>query len=844
MKKNQLWDAFPHRESIVKIIRVMKLISFFLLAGLLEVTANVYSQNANIKLSMHDVALNEIIKAIQEQTEFTFFYSTDDVKGIIVSKIELKSATLENTLNLSLEGTNLDYEIVHKAVIIKRRQKTRETFIDAVAQQQPQKREISGLVKDANGHSLPGASVVVKGSTMGVITDSYGRFKLNIGSDDKILVISFIGMKTQEIPITGKTNIEVALEDEMVVMNDAVVVVGYGVQKKVSTVAAISQVSGEALGKISGLTNVTEQLQGMLPGVTILNNSSKPGSNLTEIFIRGKASWVSSAILSLVDGVERDFNDVDPNEIETISVLKDASATAVYGVKGANGVILITTKRGIFKRPQISFESSYGWKAATTKPVFADYVTAMNSWNAAATNDKQWNKLIPQSTIDAWSNALATNNYGPYNLYFPQIDWWDQIVKTGTSQKYNVNIRGGTEFVKYFTSIGYLDNGDIFQTKTNELFDPSFGYKRYNWRTNLDFNLTKSSVLSVNISGYYGYRNQTGYRMGVANGSDENTFGQPAFFESIYTSARNMFPINYPDGTLGLNSVGGGNLMETFDMGQRTYKTYKNFIDLAYKQKLDFISKGLNFHAKLSYNTESASMSNIVKYDGSNFGGTPDQGPIGYYRAYDYSNPLPDGGYALLASQRWPANYQGNNPSASYDNLMQGGYQKKLLYEFGFDYAKSIHKHNFTLMALMNRIEDRGLNGGSTAGMNFPINNESWVSRFTYNWNERYLLELNGAYTGSQKFAKGKRFGLFPSYAIGWRVTEEPLLKKLIGTKVLTNLKIRNSSGIIGYDQSAPAFTYIQMFNNIGGGVEFGDVSKYIYGPRYAEGSAANANAT
>ena len=705
-------------------------------------------------------------------------------------------------------------------------------------QQQQASIEIKGKVTDESNQGIPGVTVLVKGTLIGTETDFDGNYTIKVSASAQTLIFSFLGMITQEMVVRGSGVININMKSISIGV-DEVVIVGYGQQKKVSSVASIAQVKGEALEKIGGITNVSEQLQGMLPGVTVMNNSSLPGASSSELFIRGKASWVSSSILSLVDGVERDFNDVDPNEIESISVLKDASATAVYGVKGANGVILITTKRGSVKKPEISFESNFGLKNPTTKPSYADYVTSMNKWNEAATNDKQWAKLIPQSTIDAWDNALATGNYGPYNTYFPQIDWWDQMVQSGISQKYNINVRGGTEFVKYFTSLGYLDDGGIFKTRKTDLYDPSFGYKRYNWRTNFDFNLTKTSVLTVNLSGYYGYRDRTF----TSDDPQLDTQGQTAFFTSIYNASRNTFPIKYDDGMYGLSSSGDGNLFESFDLGQQTFKSYKNFIDVVYKQKLDFITKGLNFHTKLSYNTESATFSNILKYGGQvTF--AEKTALIGYYRAYDYSNKLPDGGYALLSSQRWPATFQGTNPTADYDNIMQGGYQKKLFYEFGFDYAKSIKDHNFTLMALMNRIEDTGLKSGSKQDMQFPINDESWVSRFTYNWKERYLLEFNGAYTGSQKFAQGKRFGFFPSYALGWRVSEEPLVKKLIGTKVITNLKVRNSSGIIGYDRSAPAFAYIQIYNNSGGGVSFGDNSRYTYGPLYSEGAAANENAT
>jgi len=823
------------------ILLKMKLLTFMLFVAFASASASSYSQATKFSMNLKDVSISDVFQKIEEQSEFVILFNEKTLNVNRKVDVEVTDETVDKILDQIFAGDKDAYKIFdHQIAIPPIEIKELLPNIKVELNAEQQKKDLNGTVKDAKGLTLPGASVVVKGTTIGTITDNDGKYNLSVPADAKILVFSFVGMKMQEIAITGKTTVNITLDEETVGV-DEVVIVGYGQQKKVSTVASISQVKGDALEKIGGATSVSDQLQGMLPGVTVLSNSSKPGSNSSDLFIRGKASWVSSTILSLVDGVERDFNDVDPNEIETISVLKDASATSVYGVKGANGVILITTKRGSVKKPEISFESSFGWKDPTTNPGFSDYVTSMNKWNAAVSNDKQWSKLIPQSTIDAWGNAMVTGNYGPYNQYFPQIDWWNEMIQTGTSQKYNINVRGGTEFVKYFTSLGYLDDGDIFKTRKADGYDPSFGYKRYNWRTNFDFSLTKSSVLTVNLSGYYGYRNQTGYRMNDATGSDDNTFGQPQFFQSIYTASRNIFPITYEDGMYGLNSVGGGNLFGTFDLGQRSFKSYKNFIDVVYKQELDFITNGLNFHTKLSYNTESGTLTNIQKYDENNFG---EKNVIGYYRAYDYSNPLPAGGYALLTSQRWPATFQGTNPLASYDNVMQGGYEKKLLYEFGFDYAKSIKDHNFTLMALMNRIEDSGLKSNSAAAIQFPIHAESWVSRITYNWKERYMVELNGAYTGSQKFAPGKRFGFFPSYALGWRVSEEPIMKKLIGTKVITNLKIRNSSGVQGYDQSAPAYTYVQIYNNKSGGVSFGDISKYTYGPLYGEGAAANENAT
>lgn len=705
-----------------------------------------------------------------------------------------------------------------------------------------QQKEWSGQVLDQNSNEpLIGVNILIKGTNTGSITDINGKFSIK-AKENQNLVFTYIGYKMLEVQLKQTTNLtKVFLSENNKTLNE-VVVVGYGVQKKATAVGSIASAKGDELLKVGGVTNVSEALQGLMPGVVAVNTDSKPGADAAQITIRGVGSWVSSSPLVLVDGIERDMNDVDPNEIESISVLKDASATAVYGVKGANGVILITTKRGSNQKPSISLSTNFGFKQPTAGPKYADYITTMNMWNEAATNDLQWSKLIPESTIAAWKNAYATGNVGPYNQYFPEINWWNEIVKNiGYEQQYNINITGGTEFMRYFSSLGYLYDGDIFKNSKNSLFNPTFDYQRYNWRTNFDFQLSKSTVLSLNLSGNQGYRSQPGYRVDGNDVNNDGAFGQPQFFSSLYTASSHEFPIYWPDGTYGLSAGGGGNLIMNFDRGQRIYKSYQNFIDVLFKQDLTSVIKGLSFKGKFAFTTSSQSESDIQLTKGGNFG---QNNYIGYSKEYDYSKPLADGGYALLSSKRWFNDlYQGERPAASYDNLKNGGYNKSLYYEAAFNYSRSFGDHNVTALALFNRNEVDGLQSGSTSMLKFTDREENWVSRVTYNWKERYLFEFNGAYSGSEKFAKGKRFQFFPSYSIGWRISEEPILKNFAG-KYLDNLKVRFSSGMVGYDLSAPAFTYEQLYVNAGGSIKFGDTTASDYGPLYTEGAAANPNAT
>ncbi len=700
-------------------------------------------------------------------------------------------------------------------------------------------RTISGVVTDkATNEAVIGVTVIINGTTVGTVTDWEGRYTISAEPGQE-LVFSYLGYSPQTIGVAdATTSVNILLAEDAETIEE-ILVVGYGVQKKSSAVGSIAQVKGDEILKSGAVSTVSQAMQGTMPGVVVTQNSTKPGDEASTIYIRGTASWQDSTPLYLVDGVERDFNDVDPNEIATVSVLKDASATAVYGVKGANGVILITTKRGTNDRPKVNFSANFGVKTPIFTTERADYVTAMEMWNEACMNDQTWSSMVPTSTIEAWREAYATGNYGAYNDNFPQVNWFDEMIDDlGFQQQYNVNISGGTDFVRYFASVGYLNDGDILNTVKTEDYDGSYYYKRYNWRTNLDFSLTKTTTMSVNLSGKYGHRNQSGYRI---DGTTENGFGDSEFYQSLYTAATNLFPIRWDDGEYGVMADGSGNMYRSFDRGSRMYKYYQHFIDVAFKQKLDMVTKGLSVNAKFAYTVTTNTDSYIQKYQGAGFGNSD---PSWSY-SYDYSQKNSQGGYIVDGSGvRWGDSvFQGDRHSASYDDMLSGGYAKKLYYEFAINYARTFGDHDVTGLLLVNRNEHSGLKKGSTTNLEFVEKDEAWVTRATYGYKGRYLAEFNGAYTGSQKFAPGMRFAFFPSYSLGWRVSEEPFVKNSIGN-VLNNLKIRYSYGQVGYDRSATAYSYIQTYSNNGGNAAFGFDSKSTYGDLYSEGALANTNAT
>ncbi|MBU3125841.1 TonB-dependent receptor [Sinomicrobium sp. 2019215] len=689
---------------------------------------------------------------------------------------------------------------------------------------------VSGTVVDENNIPMIGVTVMQENTSRGVATDFDGNFTLEIEAGST-LTFSYVGYLTERIEDVTETDaLHIVMKPDATNL-DEVVVIGYGEQTKQTLVGSVSSVKGEDILQTGSVSTISEALQGQSPGMTIINSNGKPGADAGEIFIRGKSTWRNASPLFLVDGVERDVNNIDPNEIETISVLKDAASTAVYGVRGANGVILVTTKTGKLSDPVFNFSANLGIKQPTKTPKKADYLTAMRAYNEAAFNDRNYDQLIPRSTIDAWTEHY--DERGPYNPYFPEIDWYDELIGTGFEQTYNLNVRGGGNKIKYFASLGYRDDGDIFQTEKNPDYDPSYRLRKYNWRTNLDFDITATTKFSVRFSGNYRVRNQPAYR--ISNGVEDG-YGQAQFYERIYYAPQNLFPITHPDGYPGDASDGEGNLLVYLNEGgQRTYQYFQGFYDAQLDQKLDFITKGLSFNASINYSSLSNYSKQILR-DGVQ-GAFSGLNIIRYYRRYDYSLPTVDEqgnvSYPLIEELRWPDNQAQEGPvNGSLPNLY--GYNRRLNYRFQLEYRRRFNDHNLNVTALMLRQNDVWRNG-------YPARREEWIGRLSYNYKERYMIEASGNYSGTEKFAPGLRFGFFPAIGGAWVISEEPFAKKLAGNW-LDFLKVNYSYGEVGNDRT-DSFQYVQTYDSAGD-VRFGYETPTGYGPRYMEGAIANPNAT
>ena len=659
---------------------------------------------------------------------------------------------------------------------------------------------VTGAVADSTGKPLSGVAVLVKGSKIGTSTGSDGKFSLTVPNNARVLVFSFVGMATKELPIGNQSYLNVMLSEATRTL-DEVVVVGYGEQKKQSVVAAIVQVSGDDLKRSGGVVNAAQAMTGQLPGVTVIQGTGEPGADDPRILIRAQGTWNNSNPLILVDGVERRMNDIDMNEIESISVLKDASATAVFGVKGAEGVILITTKRGKVGKPKFSIDVNSNTKFLSRTPAKLNSYDGFMYRNRSIeyelpVTESSWGMYTPVSIVDRYKYPQAPGD----EYIFPDVDWAKvQLKPFALSHRVNVSVSGGSNTARYFSSLSYTHDGDLL----NSGLDNGKGYKsknaydRFNFRSNIDLDVTKTTIFSINLSGM----------VGIKYGSPGQDIWRP-----FYQSSPQTFPVRFPDGAWGFtNKVNIPNPLYLLNnYGTPTNTRSQVTTDFVVQQKLDFLIKGLSYRGSLSY--DNLFFSN---------GGISDNGnaPMRYIDP-DIINMKPgetENDYIYGTNQSTGINdFDWVQQPVTYlpdrsGNL--GGAYRRLFYQNQLRYARTFQNHDLGTTVLMNREE-------YAQGSMFPRYREDWVGRLTYSYDDRYLFESNAAYNGSEKFSREYRFGFFPSLALGWRASNEKFLKK---ADWLSNLKFRYSIGKVGNDNfNAPRWAYATQWAIDGERTNFG----------------------
>lgn len=618
-----------------------------------------------------------------------------------------------------------------------------------------QQRRISGTVLDGNGVAMIGANIIEKGTSNGTVTDVNGNFSMGVSSGSSVLVISSIGYRTIEVNVGTQTTFNLVLEEDTELLEE-VVVMAYGSQKKVTVTGAVSNVSGNEILK-SPTVSLGNALAGKLPGVSTIQYSGLPGADDPMILVRGVASLSTggSAPLVMVDGVERSFTQIDPNEVADITILKDASATAVFGVRGANGVILITTKRGEAGKAQISATASFGVQSPT---MFLDYV---NSYEyALAFNQAQRGDGLAENELRFSGEAIQHFKDGDLPILYPDMDWVDYIMKPMAPQtQQNVSVSGGDERAKYFVSIGALQQDGLFRTFATSP-DEKFSYNRYNYRANLDLTIDKINSLSVNLGGRV--EDKTSLPRGEQNIFEDILFASPMSGAGIVDGKRIV------SNTVYVGTDMDNDPMRFFGSGHQNTTSNVLNLDLIYNAKLDAITEGLKFKIKGSYNSTYA---HTKKWE--------------QYQTYPTYKPymLEDGTIVLETSgDKWKPEF------SEQTDVFRDWYA-----EASFDYARTFGDHDVTALLLYNQSKYYY----PWPYQEIPRGYVGLVGRITYNYLSRYLVDFNVGYNGSENFAPDKRYGFFPATSIGWILTEEPWMKN---QDIFSYLKLRYSYGIVGND--------------------------------------------
>ena len=652
---------------------------------------------------------------------------------------------------------------------------------------QQKSKTVVGTVTD-NGEPIIGASVVVKNAGKGVITDMDGNFKLDVPVGATI-VISYVGYDSKEIVYKGESTLKVELSEDVLQLQE-VQVVAYGVTKKVTVTGAISSVGTEEILK-SPVSSISNALTGKLPGLSTVQQTGQPGADDATMYVRGVGSLTEglSSPLVLVDGVERSFNQLDPNEIEDISILKDASSTAVFGVRGANGVILVTTKRGQEGKPKINVSTSYSLQMPTRMPEFANsYEYASTYVNAQRQDGIESNFAFTDEAIEAYrthSNPLA----------YPDTDWVDMLIKDVALQtQHNFSISGGTRGVRYFASLGVLTQDGLFKSFEKE-YDGNFKYNRYNYRINLDLDLTKTTLMRMNLGGRVNDKRTPNY---------EGSSDIGLLFRDIYWAIP-MSGVGIMDGKwiwpdtkeFSLPGTVRDGLYPYYGKGYNTSAGNILNFDFMLEQKLNFITKGLKAHVKASYNS-GVTLKKLRKTSYPHYETIVNEdGTVNLRKVGDQTN--------LQYSE---------STSRSRDWYM----------EVAMNYKRDFGDHHVSALAMYNQTMKYYPDSNPDEFKSIPRSYIGLVGRATYDWKTRYMVEMNVGYNGSENFAPGKRFGLFPAVSAGWVLTEENFMQPL--KPWLSYFKLRASYGVVGNDRVSGNYRFLYLpdsYNPSTGSYYFGN---------------------
>ncbi|WP_215223040.1 TonB-dependent receptor [Echinicola shivajiensis] len=755
----------------------MKLIFVLMLVFQVGVYASTKAQQ--ISLSVKNKPIKEVLDKVSNQTDYSFFYNEFDLEKAGRVSLDVRDVQIEDLLKQVLLNKGLDYRLRGETITIVRG--------DRKVEMEAEERTIKGVVKDANGVTIPGANVMEVGTTNGVATDIEGNFSIDLITSEPKIRVTFVGYEPLVVEITSNNFYEISLKEDSEAL-DEVVVVGFGVQKKESLVSSVSTVKGEELRMPT--RSLSNNLAGQVPGLIAVQRSGEPGYDNAEFWIRGISSFAGgTSPLVLVDGVPRNMNDIEPDEIETFTLLKDAAATAIYGAEGANGVVIITSKRGKDQKTQISYRGEYSVLQPTRLPKFLGSVDFMNLYNEALVNEGK----MPIYSED----LMARYASGQDPDLYPDVNWLDLLSNTTNNTRHTLNFRGGGEKARFFISGAYFSESGIFESNPLADYDNNIGLKRYNLRSNVDFDVTNTTLLRVDLSGQY---LETSYP-GV---------GTSTIFQRMTIAPPNLFPMIFSDGTYASHPVPSNNRVNPYNLLMESgyAKEWRSSIQskVSIEQDLGILTEGLKIKGTVSYDANSNFNMNRTK--------TPAQ--------FIASGRDINGDLIL--------NQTINESPFGEPNESNSG-NKNIYLETSLNYNRTFSERHAVGGMLLYYQKEQQLHNQALA-----YRKQAYIGRGTYTFDRRYSLEANFGITGSETFAEGYRYGFFPAVGVSWIIENERFMENLRG--VISGLKVRGSIGRTGNDNTGgERFLYRGSFTGgagypigIGGSGSLNGLGGYVEG--------------
>lgn len=767
-----------------RLTKIMFVLGFLLTSVWSYSSNSVYAQEQKFTFEFKQTSIKTIFQYIEKHSEFIFMYRADLLDTSKKVSVKVEKQSIEQILEQVLKEMPVVYEVNDRQILLKKAEGK-----ENASRQSGQKKLIQGLVKDEKGEVIIGATIKVKDTTIGTVTDMNGLYNLTVPFENSVLVVSYIGYTTQEVEVGKQQNIIITLKEDQKTLEE-VVVTAYGTgQKKASMVGSVQTVRPSDLKVPS--SNLSTSFAGRMAGVIAMQRTGEPGADGANFWIRGVSTLgsASTSPLIVIDGVEAttaDLNALDPEVIEAFSILKDATATAMYGMRGANGVMIVTTKSGAnLDKPIINFRVEGSLSTPTSIPEFVDGVRYMELFNEAVANEPSGKIPYTQEKIEGTRQKLNPH-------IFPNVNWYDELFKDHAfSQAINFNIRGGGKRVDYFSSISVTHEEGMLRDRSREFFSYSnnINRMRYAFQNNINAKLGATSRLSLRLNVIL-----------VDKHSPSSTTA--GLYNQVMSANPVATPVYYPDdGVTDYVKWGTVRAGATQNPLAEMVRGYSDLFEssvtasLNFDQDLKFITPGLKFKALASFKSLSTSTQNRVA-------------PYNVFSLENYTR-LDDGTYDFTLSR------VGNEVLPVLKSTSTNAGNRQIYLQAMLEYGRTFGKHDINALFIYNQDEYADNNPGTELLKALPKRRQGLSARASYAFDHRYMAEVNVGYNGSENFAKNNRFGFFPSFAIGYNISEEKFFEPL--KKIIPRMKIRASYGLVGNDQvSDQRFLYMSDVNLTG----------------------------